>query len=367
MAIKTYNFSAGPAMIPDSVRKIITEEFKHYAKKKIKAPITEISHRSDDFLQLAHDAKQNLRELINIPNNYKILFLQGGASAQFSMVPMNLLRKNKLDGKAYANYAITGHWSLKAFKEGVRYCVAHICTDSRDNNFRTVEDVNDWRIDKRSSYVHITPNETVAGLAFEEVPICDMPVVADMSSMILSMPIEVGDYGVIYAGAQKNIGVAGLTVVIVREDLIGKTLAHTPSLFDYKLQADYESMYNTPATFSWYVAARIFTWIKDQGGISEIARINHLKAKMLYQAIDSSEFYYNKVALKYRSKMNVIFSLADERLSARFLSESFEAGLLFLKGHRLVGGMRASIYNAMPIEGVSSLIDFMADFAQRYG
>ena len=367
MAVKTYNFSAGPAMIPDSVRKIIIEEFEHYAKTKIKAPIAEVSHRCDDFIQLAHDAKQNLRELMNISDNYEILFLQGGASAQFAMVPMNLLRKNKSDNKAHASYSITGHWSLKAFKEGSRYSVAHICTDSRANHFKSVEEVDDWCIDKRASYVHITPNETIAGLAFEETPTCDIPIVADMSSMILSMPIEVNNYGVIYAGAQKNIGIAGLTVVIVRKDLMGKTLAHTPSLFDYKLQADYESMYNTPATFSWYVAARVFSWLKTNGGVSEMARINNLKAKMLYQAIDSSEFYHNKVALKYRSKMNVIFSLTDERLNTRFLSESFEAGLFFLKGHRVVGGMRASIYNAMTIEGVSALVDFMVVFAKRYG
>jgi phosphoserine aminotransferase len=322
----------------------------------------EISHRGFDFMELAQRSEKDLRELMHIPDNYKVLFLQGGASAQFSMVPANLLR-----GKTKANYTHTGHWSKKAIAEGRRYCDVNICTDSSTNKYTDIEDFSDWNIDPDGAYLHYTPNETIAGLEFDYTPELDMPLVADMSSTILSREIDVSKYGVIYAGAQKNIGPAGLTVVIVREDLIGQVVDSQPALFDYSIQANNDSMYNTPATFSWYVAGCVFEWIKEQGGLSSMAKINQTKAQTLYRAIDNSDFYSNPVASKYRSWMNVPFLLADDKLNGLFLERSADANLLTLKGHRSVGGMRASIYNAMPQEGVDALVDFMNNFEKDYG
>jgi phosphoserine aminotransferase len=297
-----------------------------------------------------------------IPDNYKVLFLQGGASAQFSMVPANLLR-----GKTKANYAHTGHWSKKAIAEGQRYCDVNICTDSSSNKYTDIEDFSDWNIDPDGAYLHYTPNETIAGLEFDYTPDLDMPLVADMSSTILSREIDVSKYGVIYAGAQKNIGPAGLTVVIIREDLIGQVVDNQPTLFDYSIQTNNDSMYNTPPTFSWYVAGYVFEWIKEQGGLSVMAKNNQTKAQTLYSAIDNSDFYSNPVASKYRSWMNVPFLLADDKLNELFLERSTDANLLTLKGHRSVGGMRASIYNAMPQEGVDALVDFMNNFEKDNG
>ncbi len=357
---QAYNFSAGPAMLPRQVLEKIQQELLEYGNSK--ASVMEISHRGIDFMELAQRSEKDLRELMLIPDNYKVLFLQGGASAQFSMVPANLLR-----GKTKANYAHTGHWSKKAIAEGQRYCDVNICTDSSSNKYTDIEDFSDWNIDPEGAYLHYTPNETIAGLEFDYIPDLDMPLVADMSSTILSREIDVSKYGVIYAGAQKNIGPAGLTVVIVREDLIGHAVDSQSVLFDYSTQANNDSMYNTPATFSWYAAGCVFEWIKEQGGLSVMAKINQTKAQTLYRAIDNSDFYSNPVASKYRSWMNVPFLLVDEKLNELFLERSTDANLLTLKGHRSVGGMRASIYNAMPQEGVDALVDFMNNFEKDFG
>ena len=357
---QTYNFSAGPAMLPKEVLLKIQSELIEYEKSK--ASVMEISHRGVDFMEAAEKSENDFRELLDIPDNYKVLFLQGGASAQFSMVPINLLR-----GGSLANYANTGHWSVKAIAEAKRYCNVNICTDGTDNNFTDIEEFENWSIDEEASYLHYTPNETIAGLEFDYIPEVEMPIAADMSSTILSRPIDVSKYGVIYAGAQKNIGPSGLTIVIVREDLIGDVVKGQPKLFDYSTQANNDSMFNTPATFPWYAAGRVFEWLKEQGGLKAMQKINQIKAETLYKAIDNSDFYSNPVSIKYRSWMNIPFLLADENLNSKFLEQSKDAGLLALKGHRSVGGMRASIYNAMPQEGVDALISFMNDFEKDFG
>ncbi len=355
-----YNFSAGPAALPKPVLRQIQEELLEFGNAK--ASVMEISHRGVDFMQVAQKAEQDLRDLMNIPNNYKVLFLQGGASAQFSMVPINLLR-----GKTKATYANTGHWSVKAIAEAQRYCDVNICTDSSSNKFTDIEDFSRWNIDADSAYLHYTPNETIAGLEFDFIPEVEMPIVADMSSTILSREIDVSKFGVIYAGAQKNIGVAGATIVIIREDLIGEVVPKQPILFDYATQANNDSMFNTPTTFAWYTAGRVFEWLKEQGGVSAIEVVNKRKAGKLYQAIDDSDFYSNPVNPRYRSWMNVPFNLADDSLDKLFLEKSYNANLLTLKGHKSVGGMRASIYNAMPESGVDALIEFMSDFEKQHG
>lgn len=356
---QVYNFSAGPAMLPRAVLEQMQAELLEYGSAK--ASIMEVSHRGQDFMALAQKSEQDLRDLMNIPTNYKVLFLQGGASAQFSMVPINLLR-----GKTTANYAHTGHWSKKAVAEGNRYCTVKTCVDSASNNYTDIADFSQWDIDANGAYLHYTPNETIAGLEFDYVPdVGDMPLVADLSSAILSREIDVSKFGVIYAGAQKNIGIAGLTIVIVREDLVGEVVKNQPTLFDYATHTNNDSMYNTPATYPWYVASRVFEWLKEQGGLSAMASINQTKAKTLYDAIDNSDFYSNPVNKKYRSWMNVPFLLADESLNALFLEQAKQNNLITLKGHRSVGGMRASIYNAMPQSGIDALVEFMQNFEQK--
>ena len=357
---QAYNFSAGPAMLPKEVLLKIQEELIEYGNSK--ASVMEISHRGVDFMEAAEKSEKDLRELLKIPDHYKLLFLQGGASAQFSMVPINLLR-----GGSKANYANTGHWSVKAIAEAKRYCEVNVCTDSTENNFTNIDDFQNWDIDEAASYLHYTPNETIAGLEFDYIPDVSMPIAADMSSTILSREIDVSKYGVIYAGAQKNIGPSGLTIVIVRDDLIGYAVNGQPKLFDYATQANNDSMFNTPATFPWYAAGRVFEWIKEKGGLSAMQAINKAKAESLYSAIDNSDFYSNPVSMKYRSWMNIPFLLADEKLNSKFLEHSKDSGLLALKGHRSVGGMRASIYNAMPQEGVDALVSFMNDFEKDFG
>ncbi len=347
-------------MLPDTVLKQIQNELLNYGNSKVS--VMEISHRSADFIALAQKSEQSLRDLMSIPDNYKVLFLQGGASAQFSMVPINILR-----GKTKANYAYTGHWSKKAIAEAKRYCDVNICTDSSANKYTDIDDFSSWNIDEKGSYFHYTPNETIAGLEFDFIPDVNMPVIADMSSTILSREIDVSKFGVIYAGAQKNIGPAGLTIVIVREDLIGNVLDKQPLLFDYATYSNSDSMFNTPPIFSWYAASLVFEWLKSKGGIATMTKINQTKSQTLYKAIDGSDFYSNPVAKKYRSWMNIPFILADDSLDKLFLEKSADEGLLSLKGHRSVGGMRASIYNAMPQEGVDALIDFMNKFEKRYG
>lgn len=355
---QVYNFSAGPAMLPTQVLKQMQDELLEYGNAK--ASVMEISHRGADFMAMAQKSEQDLRSLMGIPDHYKVLFLQGGASAQFSMVPINLLQ-----GKTKANYAHTGHWSKKAITEGERYCEVNVCTDSLDNKYTDIDAFEHWNIDPDGAYLHYTPNETIAGLEFDYVPEADMPLVADMSSSILSHKIDVSKFGVIYAGAQKNIGIAGLTIVIVRQDLMGNVVANQPILFDYTTQVNNDSMYNTPSTYAWYVASLVFEWLKQQGGLSAMAKINQMKAKTLYDAIDASDFYSNPVAKKYRSRMNVPFLLNDESLNGLFLEKAVANNLITLKGHRSVGGMRASIYNAMPQEGINELVNFMTVFEKE--
>jgi len=356
---RAYNFSAGPAMLPQAVLEKAQAEMVDWQGSGMS--VMEMSHRGKEFMSIATQAEADLREVMGIPDNYKVLFLQGGASSQFAMVPMNLLR-----GKTRADYVNTGAWSKKAIAEAKRYCEVNVVATSEASNFSEIPDPAGWKLDPEAAYVHYTPNETIGGVEFHDIPdVGDVPLVADMSSTILSRPIDVSRFGVIYAGAQKNIGPAGLTVVIVRDDLIGEVVASTPSMFNYQVLADNDSMYNTPPTYAWYLAGLVFAWIKDNGGLTKMAEINKRKADLLYNAIDSSEFYASPVRQDCRSWMNVPFTLADPDKDSVFLEEAKTAGLLTLKGHRSVGGMRASIYNAMPEDGVKALVDFMADFESR--
>ena len=357
---EVFNFSAGPAALPRAVLERLINELPEF--RDARASVMEISHRCEDFMALAKKSEQDLRDLMDIPNNYKVLFLQGGAQQQFSMVPINLLR-----GKEIANYVNTGHWSEKAILEGSRYCNVNVCTDSTSNGFTDIEDFSSWKINPDGAYLHYTPNETIAGLEFDFIPEVDMPVVADMSSSILSSPIDVSKYGLIYAGAQKNIGISGLTVVIVRNDLLGKVVEQQPVLFDYSTQANNDSMYNTPCTFAWYTAALVFEWLKELGGVEAIHRQNEKKSRLLYNAIDSSDFYSNNVAARFRSRMNVPFFTPSPELDKLFIKDASNENLLALKGHRWVGGIRASIYNAMSMKGVEALVSFMRDFERNSG
>jgi phosphoserine aminotransferase len=358
---KIYNFSAGPAILPAPVLEIARDEMIDWHGSGMS--VMEMSHRGKEFMSIAEKAEEDLRELMQIPTNYKVLFLQGGASSQFSMVPVNLLR-----GKDTADYINTGSWSKKAIAEGKRYCQVNVAASSESENFTTIPDPAGWNLDADAAYVHYTPNETIGGVEFHWIPdVGEVPLVADMSSTILSRPIDVSRYGVIYAGAQKNIGPAGLTVVIVREDLVGAPVAGQPVMFDYATHVSSGSMYNTPPTYAWYLAGLVFEWLQGNGGLEAAARTNHAKADKLYRAIDTSAFYSNPVDPNCRSWMNVPFTLADPGLDATFLEEAKQAGLVTLKGHRSVGGMRASIYNAMPEEGVTELVSFMSDFEKRYG
>ena len=351
-----YNFSAGPAVLPAAVLEQARDELRDWHGSGMS--VMEMSHRSKEYLSIAEQAEADLRELLSIPADYRVLFLQGGATSQFAMVPMNLLR-----GKQQADYVNTGAWSKKAIAEARRYCEISVVASSEDSNFTSIPAFDSWKHNTDAAYLHYTPNETIGGVEFHWVPETgDVPLVVDMSSTLLSRPVDVSRFGVIYAGAQKNIGPAGLTVVIVREDLIGETLAGTPSMFDYKLHADNGSMLNTPPTFGWYLAGLVFQWLKQQGGLAAMAAINERKSQCLYDAIAASAFYSSPVDVDCRSWMNVPFTLADAALDGEFLSLAKSAGLLNLKGHRSVGGMRASIYNAMPEAGVDALIDFMGEF-----
>ena len=351
-----YNFSAGPAALPRAVLEQARDELLDWHGSGMS--VMEMSHRSKEYLSIAGQAEADLRELLSIADNYRVLFLQGGATSQFCMVPMNLLR-----GKQQADYVNTGAWSKKAIAEAQRYCDVNVVASSEDTGFSSIPAFDSWQLNKDAAYLHYTPNETIGGVEFHWIPDSgDVPLVADMSSTILSRPLDVSRYGVIYAGAQKNIGPAGLTVVIVREDLAGETIPGTPSMFDYRKHADNGSMLNTPPTYSWYLAGLVFKWLKQQGGVTAIAEVNQRKAQRLYDAIEASGFYSSPVASDCRSWMNVPFTLADAGLDAEFLEQARSAGLLNLKGHRSVGGMRASIYNAIPESGVAALIDFMGEF-----
>ena len=361
MSRKVYNFSAGPAVLPIEVLKTAQEEMLDWHGSGMS--VMEMSHRGKEYVSIAKEAEKDLRELLKIPSNYKVLFLQGGATLQFSMIPMNCLR-----GKKEADYVNTGIWSKKAINEAKRYCKVNVVAElENENGILRVPGQESWKINPDTAYLHYCANETIGGIAFDFVPnFGSIPVIADMSSTILSQPIDVESFSLIYAGAQKNIGPAGLTIVIVKEDLIGNVSEFSPSLFDYKEQAKAESAINTPPTYGIYIAGLVFKWLKDQGGLTAMAERNGRKAAKLYKFIDESNFYSNPVEKNCRSKMNVPFTLADSNLDQTFLDDAKNHGLLNLKGHRSVGGMRASIYNAMPEEGVDALINFMDKFSKQY-
>ena len=356
-----YNFSAGPAVLPRDVLMQARDEMVDWHGSGMS--VMEMSHRGRDFSVILDEAEADLRALLAIPPNYRILFLQGGAHSQFSMVPLNLLR-----GKRGADYLDSGLWSKKAIDEAARYCKVNVVASSRDNNYTCAPAQAEWRLDSEAAYVHYTSNETIGGVEIFWTPETgEVPLVADMSSHILSRPIDVSKFGIIYAGAQKNIGPAGLTLVIIREDLIGHAAAGTPTMFDYRVHADNDSMYNTPPTYAIYIAGLVFKWLKARGGLAAMEKTNILKANLLYDYLDGSDFYEAPVARENRSRMNIPFRIKNAALDAAFLEQAGKRGLLQLKGHKLVGGMRASIYNAMPIEGVQALVDFMRDFAKNNG
>ncbi|MDR5898442.1 3-phosphoserine/phosphohydroxythreonine transaminase [Halomonas vilamensis] len=363
-----YNFCAGPAALPESVLKRAQAEMLDYQGRGLS--VMEMSHRSDDFIAIAEQSEADFRALLGIPDNYKVLFLQGGASLQFSMLPMNLLGRG-----GSANFVHTGIWGKKALAEinhlGLPH---HLAASSESNGHTAVPPHEAIVLSDDAAYLHFTANETIGGLAFDYTPNAqrrdgtDVPLVCDMSSSILSAPLDVSQYGIIYAGAQKNIGPAGLTLVIVRDDLLDQAQSPIPSLFHYRGIAEAKSMVNTPPTYAWYLAGLVFQWLKDDiGGLVEMEAINQRKADKLYGAIDASDFYANPIATPNRSRMNVPFVLADSALDSAFLAEADNAGLLNLKGHRSVGGMRASLYNAVSEDAVDALIAFMADFEQRRG
>lgn len=358
---RVYNFSAGPAMLPQAVLERAQTEMLDWHGTGMS--VMEMSHRGKEYIQIAETAEADLRELLAIPTHYKVLFLQGGASSQFAMVPLNLLR-----GKTQADYVNTGAWSKKAIEEAGRYAQVNVVASSKSSNFSHVPPQAEWNLNADAAYVHYTPNETIGGVEFGWIPETGaVPLVADMSSTLLSRPLPIEKFGLIYAGAQKNIGPAGLTIVIVREDLLGLALPQTPTMFNYAAHAKEGSMLNTPPTYAWYIAGLVFQWLKQLGGLEGMAAINQRKAAQLYAAIDNSGgFYRNPVALDSRSWMNVPFILKDAALDEPFLKAAKAAGLTTLKGHRSVGGMRASIYNAMPEAGVAALVSFMQDFAQRH-
>jgi phosphoserine aminotransferase len=354
---RIFNFSAGPAMLPAEVLSRAGDEMLDWHGSG--TGVMEMSHRGKEFMSIAAEAERDLRELIAIPASYKVLFLQGGATLQFAQVPMNLLR-----GKGKADYVVTGEWSKKAVKEAKNYCDIAIAASSEDRNFTYAP--KKWNVRPDAAYVHYCSNETIGGVEFHEIPSSEVPLVADASSHFLSRALDVSKFGLVYAGAQKNAGPAGLTFVIVRDDLIGRAQKGTPTVMDYKLQADADSMLNTPATYAMYVAGLVFKWLKALGGVKEIEKRNIEKAKLLYDLLDSSAFYSNPVAVEDRSRMNVPFTLKDPKLDDEFLKGAAKQGMVQLKGHRSVGGMRASIYNAMPIEGVQCLVQYMKDFEKKH-
>lgn len=358
---RVYNFGAGPAMLPSEVIYRAQAEFSNWQNTGMS--VMEISHRSGEFMAIADQTESDLRELLQIPENYHVLFLHGGATSQFAMVPLNLLR-----GKSTADYLHTGMWSEKAIKEARRHCQVNIALSLAENGYTSIPSADTWNLKLDSAYVYYTDNETVHGIEFQSIPETgDIPLVTDMTSNLLSKSVDVSRYGVIFAGAQKNIGPAGLVVVIIRKDLVGHAGNSLPSMYDYAINAKEKSMFNTPPTYNWYIAGLVLQWIKAQGGIKEMEQRAIRKSEKLYRFIDSSGFYANNVTKSFRSRMNVPFTLADEDLNHVFVTRASEAGLTALAGHRAVGGMRASIYNAMPEEGVDRLVEFMADFERKYG
>jgi phosphoserine aminotransferase len=356
-----FNFSAGPAVLPEEVLRQAAAEMLDWHGSGMS--VMEMSHRGKEFIAIAEEAEAGLRSLMAIPANYKVLFLQGGASLQFAMVPINLLR-----GKASADYVNTGEWSKKAIKEAQAFCRVNVAASSEDANFTYAPERSRWKLDPGAAYVHLCTNETIGGVEFHWVPDTgEVPLVADMSSHILSRPVDVSRFGLIYAGAQKNIGPAGLTIVIVREDLLGHAPKGTASMLDYKVHADAQSMSNTPPTYAIYIAGLVFKWLQEQGGLEAMERRNVAKANLLYEYLGDSTLFHSPVRESDRSRMNIPFTLRDPALDATFLKGAEARGMVQLKGHRSVGGMRASIYNAMPIEGVRRLVEYMKEFEAQHG
>jgi len=358
---RVFNFSAGPAALPDAVLERVRDDIPDWNGTGMS--VMEISHRSKEFMDVAAKAEQDVRELLAIPDNYSVLFTQGGATLQFAMVPLNLSAQGDT-----VDYVLTGTWSKKAIAEAEKYCNVNIAADASGNNFTAIPAQDTWRCCDDAAYLYYTPNETIAGVEFHFIPeVGDTPLVADMSSTILSRPLDVSQFGVIYACAQKNIGPAGLTLVIVRNDLLSRARDPIPNLLRYSVYSESDSLSNTPPVFAWYVAGLVFEYLKEQGGLAAMAEINERKSAKLYAAIDDSDFYSNPVNKDCRSWMNVIFVLKDSSLDGKFLEESKAAGLTNLKGHRSVGGMRASIYNAVPEAAVDALIEFMHEFENEHG
>ncbi|MDO6441995.1 3-phosphoserine/phosphohydroxythreonine transaminase [Marinobacter sp. 2_MG-2023] len=358
---RAYNFCAGPATLPESVLVQARDEMLDWRGTGMS--VMEMSHRGDAFVEIAETAEQDLRELAGVSDDYAVLFMQGGASSQFSTIPLNLL-----GDKTSADYVNSGIWSKKAIAEAARYSDVNVVASAEAGGFSSIPDQASWRTSADAAYLHYTPNETIGGLEFDFIPdSADVPLVADMSSTMLSRPVDVSKFGLIYAGAQKNIGPSGLVVVIIRKDLLGKARKETPTMMNYQVIADNGSMYNTPATYSWYLAGLVFKWLKAQGGVKAMGEINQRKAEKLYGFIDTNEFYANPIEPRFRSWMNVPFTLQDDALNGVFLQGAEDRGLLNLAGHRSVGGMRASIYNAMPEAGVDALIQYMTEFAKERG
>jgi phosphoserine aminotransferase len=358
---RVFNFSAGPAALPEPVLRRAAEEMLDWHGSGMS--VMEMSHRGKEFISIAEQAESLLRELLAVPANYKVLFMQGGAIGENAIVPMNLLR-----GKASIDFIDTGEWSKKSIKEAKKYAAVNVAASSAGTGYDRVPVRAEWKLDANAAYVHICSNETIGGVEYHFTPdVGGVPLVADMSSDILSRPVEVSKYGLIYGGAQKNIGPAGLTIVIVRDDLLGQALPICPSAFDFQTVAENDSMYNTPPTYAIYIAGLVFQWLKGQGGLGAMAQKNHAKAALMYDFLDRSGFYRSPVERESRSLMNVPFKLKDEALDAAFLKGAEARGMLQLKGHRSVGGMRASIYNAMPIEGVQALVNYMQEFEQQHG
>jgi len=356
---RVFNFSAGPAALPEAVLREAAAEMLDWHGSGMS--VMEMSHRGKEFIAIAAEAEALVRELLAVPANYKVLFMQGGAIAENAIVPMNMLR-----GHASADYIDTGEWSKKSIKEAKRYAAINVAASGADSGYTSIPPRDSWKLDPNAAYVHICSNETIGGVEYHFTPdVGKVPLVADMSSSILSRPVDVSKYGLIYAGAQKNIGPAGLTIVIVRDDLIGHALPATPSAFDYKTVADNESMYNTPPTYAIYIAGLVFKWLKAQGGLPAMEAHNRKKAALLYDYLETTAFYRSPVARDCRSLMNVPFKLKDESLDAAFLKGAEARGMVQLKGHRAVGGMRASIYNAMPLEGVQALVAYMKEFEAK--
>jgi len=357
---RVFNFSAGPAVLPEEVLRQAADEMLDWHGSGM--CVMEMSHRGKEFISICEQAEADLRELMSIPPNYKVLFLQGGATLQFGMVPINLLR-----GKKAADYIHTGEWAKKAIKEAKTFCSVNVAASSEDAAFSYVPEQSKWKLDPQAAYVHITSNETIGGVEYHWIPETGtVPLVADMSSDMLSRPVDVARYGLIYAGAQKNFGPAGLTIVIVRDDLLGQPLPTIPTMLDYKVHADAGSMSNTPPTYAIYIAGLVFQNLKRVGGVAQMEKLNIAKSQLLYEFLDSSRFFKCPVRKQDRSRMNVPFTLADAKHDEEFLKGAKQRGMVQLKGHRSVGGMRASLYNAMPIEGVRALVDYMREFEAKH-